>query len=246
MQRMTKTLQVNKYQNGGPLFNATGTVAKSSQKKRIAIFKEYCRKHPTQSTWGYSSKDYPKGIKVVDSIKTIYCFPTKTGCTTTKFLMYNLEHGTNESAADHQLGWIHKQDYRFLKDYSKEEAEIRLATYNKLIVVRDPLERYTCTSPSEKEKETERVEYDFIAHTDTLAEDLRLFLHKIGVVGKDYLLPTQHPTRAKTNFGITFRDVPTEDLRRIGEIYKPDFDTFGYSFEEDLALIEDLRRDTVQ
>eukprot|EP00058_Branchiostoma_floridae_P024991 XP_002610481.1 hypothetical protein BRAFLDRAFT_85622 [Branchiostoma floridae] len=92
---------------------------------------------------GYSSQKYLKGIMVVDRTKTLYCSIPKTGCTTTKFLMYNLQHGTNESAADHKLGWVHKRSrhYRYLTDYSKEEADMRLATYNKLIVVRDPLER---------------------------------------------------------------------------------------------------------
>eukprot|EP00058_Branchiostoma_floridae_P022583 XP_002608073.1 hypothetical protein BRAFLDRAFT_91449 [Branchiostoma floridae] len=278
----------------------------------------------------------------------MYCFIPKTGCTTTKYLMYNLQHGTNASAADPKQTRvrIHQEHYSLLKDYSKEEADIRLATYNKLIVVRDPLERLASAwldkfvhNPDRfsyiktfrrktreknlreidtkqgqirdprpfpnietfwKQKNREeilrrndmrqarnldwikrgsvrsdgkppvpfrdfiqsitnkvyinihwepffslcapcQVEYDFIAHTDTLAEDLRVFLHKIGVIGKDYLLPTQHPSRAKTSFGTTFREVPTEDLRRIGEIYKPDFDMFGYNFEEDLALIENLR-----
>ncbi|XP_035660252.1 carbohydrate sulfotransferase 11-like [Branchiostoma floridae] len=91
-----------------------------------------------------------------------------------------------------------------------------------------------------------QVKYDFIAHTDTLAEDLRLFFHKIGVEGKDGILPRQHPTRARTGFGNTFRQVPTEDIRHIGEIYKPDFEMFGYSFEEDLAIIEREKRDALK
>ncbi|XP_078589153.1 carbohydrate sulfotransferase 10-like isoform X2 [Branchiostoma floridae x Branchiostoma japonicum] len=317
---MTKTLPVNKYQNGGHLLNVTGTRndATSSQAKRIAMLKEYCGKNPTHSTlWGYSSQSYleRERIMVVDRIKTMYCFIPKTGCTTLKYLMYNLEHGTNESRSNHGLMWIHERRYRWLKDYSKEEADMRLATYNKLIVVRDPLERLasawldkfnhdprhvsfikafqrktrmknltkTHTKQDRNSQDSVggkpslpfrdfiwgianefevhknihwepffslcapcQVEYDFIAHTDTLVEDLRLFLHKIGVVGKDYLLPTQRPSRAKTNFGTTFREVPTEDLRRIGEVYKPDFDAFGYNFEEDLALIEDLRRDALK
>ncbi|KAI8514875.1 hypothetical protein Bbelb_074660 [Branchiostoma belcheri] len=89
-----------------------------------------------------------------------------------------------------------------------------------------------------------QVQYDFIAHTDTLPEDLRLFFHRSGIVGKDGLLPKERPSRAKSRFGTTFLEIPTEDVRRIGEIYKPDFDMFGYSFDDDLALIK--TNDTAQ
>ncbi|KAI8490090.1 hypothetical protein Bbelb_321600 [Branchiostoma belcheri] len=91
-----------------------------------------------------------------------------------------------------------------------------------------------------------RVQYDFIAHTDTLVEDLRLFFHMSGIVGKDGILPRQHPSRAKARFGRTFRVVPPEDIRRLGEIYKPDFDMFGYSIKEDLEMIENEQRDALK
>ncbi|KAI8498011.1 hypothetical protein Bbelb_239550 [Branchiostoma belcheri] len=92
---------------------------------------------------------------------------------------------------------------------------------------------------------TLHVQYDFIAHTDTLVEDLRLFFHRSGIVGKDGILPRQHPSRAKARFGRTFRVVPPEDIRRLGEIYKPDFDMFGYSIEEDLEMIENEQKQNV-
>ncbi|CAH1248432.1 CHST11 [Branchiostoma lanceolatum] len=259
----------------------------------------------------FPSQKYIKQLIVIDKIKTIYCYIPKTGCTTTKFVLYNLQHNANESDVDHELGWIHKQDFRLLKHYSKKEADMRLATYNKLIVVRDPLERLasawldkfvhnphrfsyirrlqrktlkknwtkttTKRSGSWNRRGSEgitsvvqspvpfrdfirsvidniypnahwepffslcapcQVKYDFIAHTDTLAADFRLFFHKIGAVVKDSILPRQYPTRGKAGLGNIFREVPTEDIRRIGEIYKPDFDMFGYSFDADHALIE--------
>ncbi|KAI8500274.1 hypothetical protein Bbelb_218400 [Branchiostoma belcheri] len=66
-----------------------------------------------------------------------------------------------------------------------------------------------------------------------------------GIVGKDGLFPRQRPSRAKANFGTTFREVPTEDIRRLGEIYKPDFDMFGYSLDDDLALIKNELKQNV-
>ncbi|KAI8484578.1 hypothetical protein Bbelb_376850 [Branchiostoma belcheri] len=95
-------------------------------------------------------------------------------------------------------------------------------------------------------KKPQSVQYDFIAHTDTLVEDLRLFFHMSGIVGKDGILPRQHPSRAKANFGNTFQEVPKEDIFRIGEIYKPDFEMFGYSFDQDLEMIEKERPNTLK
>ncbi|XP_078665961.1 carbohydrate sulfotransferase 11-like [Branchiostoma floridae x Branchiostoma belcheri] len=217
--------------------------------------------------------------------------------------MYNLQHDINVSIADSKMIQIHRYPFKLLNSYSMEDAAMRLKTYNKLIVVRDPLERLasawlekfvhsklrfsyirtlqqevwkskvenTTTNKSlrgdlppvsfrdfiwsiinNKYRDVHwepffslcapcQVQYDFIAHTDTLVEDLRLFFHMSGIVGKDGILPRQHPSRAKANFGNTFQEVPTEDIFRIGEIYKPDFEMFGYSFDQDLEMIEKER-----
>eukprot|EP00058_Branchiostoma_floridae_P000233 XP_002585721.1 hypothetical protein BRAFLDRAFT_133019 [Branchiostoma floridae] len=250
---------------------ARGSVG-DSQKEEHYIFLEENRelaKELSEQRRGFQSQRYLNQLVVIERTKTMYCYIPKTGCTTTKLVLYNLQHDTNESNADHELDWIHKQHFRLLKSYSKKGAERRLATYNKFIVVRDPLERLVSAwldkfvnyprrssfikrmlQRTRKENwtktATREVKYDFIAHTDTLAEDLRLFFHKIGVVGKDGILPRQHPTRARTGFGNVFRQVPTEDIRHIGEIYKPDFDMFGYSFEEDLVIIEREKRDALK
>ncbi|XP_019643842.1 PREDICTED: carbohydrate sulfotransferase 10-like [Branchiostoma belcheri] len=307
-------VKVNNSLNGGHHKNATDTsrLASIAQEKRIAVLKEFCRKNPDSFSRGFQSKKYLKNLIVIDKTKTIYCYIPKTGCTTTKLVMYNLQHDKNERNEDHKLGWIHQQRFKFLNSYSEKDVHKRLSTYNKLIVVRDPLERLasawfdkfvynprrfsyikrlqrelwqsnlTTTNRSVSRNGPGSVEatsgdlppvtfrdfiwsivnrrylnihwepffsrcapcqvqYDFIAHTDTLPEDLRLFFHRSGIVGKDGLLPKERPSRAKSRVGNIFVEVPTEDIRRIGEIYKPDFDMFGYSFDDDLALIENER-----
>eukprot|EP00058_Branchiostoma_floridae_P002521 XP_002588009.1 hypothetical protein BRAFLDRAFT_125403 [Branchiostoma floridae] len=141
-----------------------------------------------------------------------------------------------------------EEHYIFLeenRELAKELSEPR-RVFLGLPLLRFPVGFHVKASLTVLEAGLRRVRYDFIAHTDTLAEDLRLFFHNIGVEGKDGILPRQHPTRARTGFGNTFRQVPTEDIRHIGEIYKPDFEMFGYSFEEDLAIIEHEKRDALK
>ncbi|XP_078665957.1 carbohydrate sulfotransferase 11-like [Branchiostoma floridae x Branchiostoma belcheri] len=301
------SVNVNNSQNGGHHLDLTGTSppAIDEQEKRITVFNEYCRKKPQS---GFHSQKYRHHLIVIDKTKTIYCYIPKTGCTTTKLVMYNLQHDTNVSIADNKRIQIHRYPFKLLNSYSMEDAAMRLKTYNKLIVVRDPLERLasawlekfvhsklpfsyirtlqqevwkskvenTTTNKSlrgdlppvsfrdfiwsiinNKYRDVHwepffslcapcQVQYDFIAHTDTLVEDLRLFFHMSGIVGKDGILPRQHPSRAKANFGNTFQEVPTEDIFRIGEIYKPDFEMFGYSFDQDLEMIEKERPNTLK
>ncbi|XP_035687546.1 carbohydrate sulfotransferase 11-like, partial [Branchiostoma floridae] len=241
---------------------------------------------------------------VIEKTKTVYCFIPKTGCTTTKLVFYNLEHDVNITDFEKDNSWIHRQTFTKLGSYSKEDIHIRLKTYNKFIVVRDPLERLvsawldkfvnsrsrwmyihnyqrktnttylqliTANGSASWKRHDDlpnvsfrdfiraiidqkyinghwktfyelcdpcQIEYDFIAHTDTLAEDFHLFFRKIGAVGKECILPRQHESRAERIVGNTFREVSAGDLRRIREIYKADFDMFGYSFDENLSLIK--------
>ncbi|XP_078665437.1 carbohydrate sulfotransferase 11-like [Branchiostoma floridae x Branchiostoma belcheri] len=315
----TFPVNVNNYQNGGQHLDAKGTSrpAIGEQEKRIAILKEYCRKNPYRGL-----QKYRHNLIVIDKTKTIYCYIPKTGCTTTKLVMYNLQHDTNLTSADlgpNKKVQIHQYPFKLLNKYSMEDAQMRLKTYNKLIVVRDPLERLasawldkfinspgrfifikrlrqavgnskfgTTTTKRALPRNRSRqgsmaarrappisirdfvwsiinnkyrnvhwepffshcapcqVQYDFIAHTDTLVEDLRLFFNMSGIVGKDGILPRQRPSRAKARFGRTFRVVPPEDIRRLGKIYKPDFDMFGYSIEEDLEMIENEQRNALK
>ncbi|XP_019617826.1 PREDICTED: carbohydrate sulfotransferase 10-like [Branchiostoma belcheri] len=248
----------------------TETFAKSLL--RSGQLQHILRYHPPEEASVAGLQKYRHNLIVIDKTKTIYCYIPKTGCTTTKLVMYNLQHDTNLTSADlgpNKKVEIHRYPFKLLNKYSMEDAQMRLKTYNKLIVVRDPLERLASAwldkffnSPGRfifrkrlrqavgnstfGKTTTKRVQYDFIAHTDTLVEDLRLFFHRSGIVGKDGILPRQHPSRAKARFGRTFRVVPPEDIRRLGQIYKPDFDMFGYSIEEDLEMIENEQRNALK
>ncbi|XP_078662638.1 carbohydrate sulfotransferase 12-like [Branchiostoma floridae x Branchiostoma belcheri] len=247
-----------------------------------------------------------------------------------KTLFYNLERNKTERSIDishaeflankdnytarheHTNEWIHMQRFKTLNSYSEEEASLRLATYRKIIVVRDPLERlasawtnkfvympkrngywgwvkslnyylriyrerklpdksskskvkeegtFNDTKPvsfrdflfavSKKMFDNEhwisfnrlclpcQINYDFIAHTDTIASDVRLFLKKNNITANEDILPEQRQRQANDDnvFGGIYGQVPIEDILPLRDIFQEDFDMFGYSFEQDLAKI---------
>ncbi|XP_066278750.1 carbohydrate sulfotransferase 11-like [Branchiostoma lanceolatum] len=299
--------------------------AEKEQSRRRATFKAYCEKNnsmvdPSQARLG-------SHLFVFENIKTIYCYVPKCACKTMKLLLYNLENNktarlmgvnraqflaniSNYSANDHHSGWIHGQHFKRLTQYSKEEASKLLATYKKIIVVRDPLERlasawlnkfvnmpahvgnfgwvkglnnrlrsYQDLNPTDKVSELKeeraldakqpvpfrkflfavskhlmenehwlsfnrlclpcQVDYDFIAHTDTLASDVRLFLKKNNMTANEDILPKQLPRNANEDnvFSDIYSQVPTEEIISLRETFQEDFNMFGYSFEQDLAKI---------
>ncbi|XP_019632000.1 PREDICTED: carbohydrate sulfotransferase 9-like isoform X1 [Branchiostoma belcheri] len=286
------------------------------QSRRLATLKAYCASQPET----FRSQGLLKfQLLFFEKIKTAYCFIPKTGCSTMKLLLYNLEHNTtekpmhkvNRTSKDKKHVGINARRLRMLMDYSKEQAGLRLSTFKKIIVVRDPLERlasvwldkfvnsevrkswtakyYQELRRSTNQKPTNKssqgtgggkhnntqpvsfedfltavskhtmydvhwesfsklclpceIDYDFIAHTDTLASDIRLFLKKNNVTAREDILPEHQLRRAndETVFGDVFGQVPREKIMSIRRIYQEDFDMFGYSFEEDLAKIDKAR-----
>ncbi|XP_078666149.1 carbohydrate sulfotransferase 11-like isoform X1 [Branchiostoma floridae x Branchiostoma belcheri] len=79
-----------------------------------------------------------------------------------------------------------------------------------------------------------QVKFDFVAHTDTLAEDFPLFFQKVGITGKDSFLPQKKQTRGGKFLAEDYKVIPLDDMRVIWSMFKPDFDMFGYSFEDDI------------
>ncbi|XP_019625570.1 PREDICTED: carbohydrate sulfotransferase 9-like [Branchiostoma belcheri] len=156
------------------------------------------------------------------------------------------------------------QRFKTLNSYSEEEASLRLATYRKIIVVRDPLERLASAWTNKfvympkrngywgwvkslnyylriyrERKLPDKINYDFIAHTDTIASDVRLFLKKNNITANEDILPEQRQRQANDDnvFGGIYGQVPIEDILPLRDIFQEDFDMFGYSFEQDLAKI---------
>ncbi|XP_078699164.1 carbohydrate sulfotransferase 11-like [Branchiostoma floridae x Branchiostoma belcheri] len=300
--------------------------AEEEQSRRLATFKAYCEKNV--STGDPRKVSVQSHLLFYDNIKTMYCYIPKVACKTMKLLFYNLEHNTTErlisvgtadfkgrkdnyiAPNEHKGGWIHSRGHKKMKHYSEEELSLRLATYRKIIIVRDPLERlasawlnkfvnmaahgtlswvkglnrrltnyrrsilpdqssivkeeatFNATKPvpfrdflfgvSQKvivdnEHWTSfnrlcqpcQIDYDFIAHTDTVATDVRLFLKKYNITANEEILPAQRPRHANSDnvFSDIYAQVTIEEILPLREIFLEDFGMFGYSFDHDLAKI---------
>ncbi|XP_019630634.1 PREDICTED: carbohydrate sulfotransferase 10-like isoform X2 [Branchiostoma belcheri] len=79
-----------------------------------------------------------------------------------------------------------------------------------------------------------QVDWNYIAHTETLVEDFHLFFKKAGIVGRDNIIPDMEERVGSRFYLEGFMKIPLEDIQRIGQLYKSDYDMFGYSFQDDL------------
>ena len=89
-------------------------------------------------------RDLFKHLLFDDKYKIIYCFIPKTGCTKMKTLflllqgLYSLEQLFNKTVT--HKNYLKK--VKTLADLSVEERSVRLKSYYKFMIVRDPLERF--------------------------------------------------------------------------------------------------------
>eukprot|EP00058_Branchiostoma_floridae_P003508 XP_002588996.1 hypothetical protein BRAFLDRAFT_87465 [Branchiostoma floridae] len=150
--------------------------------------------------------------------------------------------------------------FKRLTDYTDEEVRLRLETYSKLLIVRNPLERLASAwqdkfifAPSEYWREKyqsmldtlaqnpsdKHIKYDFIVHTDTIAQDFPLFFEKAAIVGRDDLLPENRQQKADKMFWELYKQIPMEDLRRVEQKFNADYEMFGFSFNDDINRLLD-------
>ncbi|XP_035697654.1 carbohydrate sulfotransferase 11-like [Branchiostoma floridae] len=179
-------------------------LVEAEQQRRKSLLAKYC-----QSNFSSSAKSLNTFYFVVsENRKIIYCRTGKTGSTTTSALLYNLEHGYNMTAKELKInkGSITS---RLLSTYNKEEIDHRVSSYYSIVVTRNPIERlasawisrflynhhlryndrYGSMLQTVSNTSNTEIHYDYIAHTETLADDLRLFLRKVGVTNRDDILP---------------------------------------------------------
>ncbi|KAI8496906.1 hypothetical protein Bbelb_255610 [Branchiostoma belcheri] len=84
-----------------------------------------------------------------------------------------------------------------------------------------------------------QIDYDFIAHMDTVASDARLFVKKYNITANEEVLPEQRRRHVHDDnvFSKIYAQVPIKQILPLREIFQEDFDMFGYSFEQDLIKI---------
>eukprot|EP00058_Branchiostoma_floridae_P003766 XP_002589254.1 hypothetical protein BRAFLDRAFT_74589 [Branchiostoma floridae] len=106
------------------------------QAERMAVLKSYCRNNGTRYT------EFPtrRRFVVSEKYKVLYCQVFKTGSTTTLTILHNLEHDERRNTHDMRV-MLDDLPFKRLNTYSDEQVRLRLKTYTKLIIVRNPLER---------------------------------------------------------------------------------------------------------
>ena len=73
------------------------------------------------------------------------------------------------------------------------------------------------------------INYDFIGHLETLEEDAALLLKMAGIDDR-VTFPPIHSSTGSSEVLQYFAQVPPEYITRIGELYRSDFEMFGYEF----------------
>ncbi|XP_078681513.1 carbohydrate sulfotransferase 9-like [Branchiostoma floridae x Branchiostoma belcheri] len=285
------------------------SLEESERRSGRNLLKENCRTRSEASMTPLSQ--VLRNLVVIDRYKVLYCRAGKTGSWTTLQLLYNLELNTNISRHEVRKLALEKP-LPVLSDFSEKDIQLRLATYKKFLVARNPLERMAsvwsgffatypwfgwnekyqsmmetiCPNTTAKKVVCDRVteikgignqthqlvpfrafakavaaagnitkfsnphwtpinkicspcllQYDFVAHTESLAEDLRTFFQIVGVSEKNNIFPQKRTRIGDKMLLEVFKKVSIEDIYRIGERYKDEYAFFGYSFEDDLQKL---------
>ncbi|XP_078366325.1 carbohydrate sulfotransferase 11-like isoform X1 [Oculina patagonica] len=71
--------------------------------------------------------------------------------------------------------------------------------------------------------------FDFIGHFETLAEDAAYMLKKAGIDDR-VAFPPVRSSSAASDFMTYYSQVPHEIIFKVGEVFRSDFDMFGYPF----------------
>jgi len=73
-----------------------------------------------------------------------------------------------------------------------------------------------------------RIHYDFIGHTETMAEDSRYVLSRLGIdVDQFPHIGNGHNSSDRVTEALA--QLTKSEIQRLIEIYRPDFDLFGYT-----------------
>lgn len=82
------------------------------------------------------------------------------------------------------------------------------------------------------------VNYTFIGHLETMAEDAPLLLKTAGIDDR-VTFPPIHASTNTVEVLEYYSQVPTEYIKRLGELYRGDFEMFGYEY---LGAVKPLLR----
>ena len=85
--------------------------------------------------------------------------------------------------------------------------------------------------------------YDFIGHFETLVDDVPYMLKKAGIDDR-VAFPPYHSSKAASDLMAFYSQVPREIILKVGEVFKSDFEMFGYPFPGPLkSLLENYTKE---
>ena len=73
------------------------------------------------------------------------------------------------------------------------------------------------------------INYDFIGHLETLEDDAPLLLKMLGIDDR-VTFPPIHKSTGSDELLEYYSQVPTRYITRLGELYRNDFEMFGYDY----------------
>ena len=86
------------------------------------------------------------------------------------------------------------------------------------------------------------INYDFIGHLETLEDDAPLLLKMAGIDDR-VSFPSIHKSTSTDEVMEYYSQVPTRYITRLGELYRSDFEIFGYDY---LAPVQPLLNNSEQ
>ncbi|XP_050709661.1 carbohydrate sulfotransferase 11-like [Eriocheir sinensis] len=141
----------------------------TEQRRRKVVLNLACRQWlPKASKYLPKGKDDLKYLLVDDQHKALYCFVPKVGCTNWKRLWMILtglsQEDNPQDIPEDVPHLLHDQMMLVNQPYDASELQHKLDTYKKLIVVRDPFERFLSAYRDKLEGGTNKVYQEKVAN----------------------------------------------------------------------------------
>ncbi|KAJ7373433.1 hypothetical protein OS493_013027 [Desmophyllum pertusum] len=207
------------------------------QKERKKLIETFCRQS------GNTAKPNPLHITVNQTLKIIYCITPKCASRELRIMLFPFVNGRNVPR---------------VRQFPPHEQNMMLESYFKFTFVREPFERILSAykdkfvylrNNQRKQKQYPAMDfhwdnyvnicgmcamnYDFIGHYETMEQDLADFITAAGLSAEDARRFADYKhTQSKTSSSLLkyYSQIPLEWIDILGQIYKANFEMFGYNF----------------
>ncbi|XP_061767883.1 carbohydrate sulfotransferase 12-like isoform X2 [Nerophis ophidion] len=208
------------------------------QELRKTVLRDACRENMEPFPQDKESSD--NRIKTVlnqllvdDEHGVIYCFINKVACTNWKRFMKALKEGEPypDLMSISRTQAHNRKNVRTLASFSKVEMKHLLdPETNRRSFDVHWRQFYHLCQPC-------YIEYDFIGHQETLDEDALELLTSLNMEKLIKFPPAYENVTSPASLSEWFKEVPLKDRRKLYELYKMDYELFGYQLPYTLLNI---------